>query len=144
MNVAPDQTIIYRGLQIFLDHRSLSSLRSWWWYPPPFPAPPIFSIFSVCHHDHHGHHCHHESGQTGQTKVRQDRQDRQLCRAILQFLECFPLTKPIKKFQWYLVAALKSIDPDKTFCIHKGIFLIVLVRRTCFWPRGGAELCLGK
>ena len=44
MNVAPDQTII-QGLQIFLDHRSSSSIgqKILMILPPPLPNP-LFSI----------------------------------------------------------------------------------------------------
>ena len=44
MNVAPDQTII-QGLQIFLDHRSSSSIGQkilMILHPPPFPKFPLF------------------------------------------------------------------------------------------------------
>ena len=44
MNVAPDQTII-QGLQIFLDHRSSSSIgqKILMILPPPFPIPSFRS-----------------------------------------------------------------------------------------------------
>ena len=48
MNVAPDQTIIV-GLQIFLDHRLLSSIgqKIMMIVPPPSPFPPFLPLFPM-------------------------------------------------------------------------------------------------
>ena len=46
MNVVPNQTIIL-GLQVFLDHRSLSSIDQKFLMtppPPPTPHPPFFDL----------------------------------------------------------------------------------------------------